>query len=312
MKNLGQRLIFPLLLAGCVIGPKAWAEDAISSDMADQTEAMSAESNPLETPSEMPASPSDVPAASSEGAPYTIIKGDTLWDLSGKFYQDPWLWKRIWQANPYVVNPDLIYYDKTLVIPGAPTTASQEDQAMEQQAQTEQAPASAEPSQEAPAAEEPSSEEAMAQPVEETTSSQTESEQTASAVPSLSELSQTGSERRLFSGDSFVAPRDWEFDGFITAERDQKLMVSAGDIVYLDMGSQQGIAPKTQCLVYRKGRRVFHPSSGEFLGYVVRKVALIEVNNEVVDQAAAADVLISYEPVAVGDLVRILPERYKK
>lgn len=40
---------------------------------------------------------------------YVVKKGDTLWEISGIFLNQPWLWPKLWRLNPEINNPHLIY-----------------------------------------------------------------------------------------------------------------------------------------------------------------------------------------------------------
>lgn len=49
---------------------------------------------------------------------YVVKNGDTMWDLSAKELRDPFKWTALWQNNPAIKNPHLIFPGDVIQLPG--------------------------------------------------------------------------------------------------------------------------------------------------------------------------------------------------
>ncbi|MCL5966328.1 MAG: LysM peptidoglycan-binding domain-containing protein, partial [Deltaproteobacteria bacterium] len=64
---------------------------------------------PGEAPAPAAAEGSDRSAEYPGGLMYTVVEGDTLWDLSAKYLGSPWKWPVLWERNRFLTNPHYIY-----------------------------------------------------------------------------------------------------------------------------------------------------------------------------------------------------------
>jgi len=103
MKNSGVRIIVGLLLVGMSVSLAA-AATAPPQNLKKVGDHWT---------------PWDPPEAGPDS--YIIQKGDNLWDLATKWYDDPFLWPQIWDENRYILDSHWIYPGDPLVVPGKPT-----------------------------------------------------------------------------------------------------------------------------------------------------------------------------------------------
>ena len=118
-------IVFIACLAACTTTPTGSNVDSSEIEVnepaveivnAAETQSLPSSSEPrLE---DLPVAPNqhNVEFRSSAPQQYTVVPGDTLWDLSNRFLVQPWYWPEIWYVNPQVENPHLIYPGDVLSI----------------------------------------------------------------------------------------------------------------------------------------------------------------------------------------------------
>lgn len=106
--------------------------------------------------------------------------------------------------------------------------------------------------------------------------------------------------------DSFVAGPDWEFDGFVSGAQSQEVrsMFYINDLIYLNIGSAQGLAQGDRVGIYKRGSKIHDPQTGKFIGYEVRRAGVAKVTDKINDDTCAVRVVRTYEDIEIGDLVR--------
>jgi chemotaxis protein MotB len=81
-----------------------------------------------------------------------------------------------------------------------------------------------------------------------------------------------------------------------------RMLLGKGDSLYLKLENPADVAMGDLFTVYRRVRKVFHPVTQEYLGFVVNRSAVVRVT--AADHAlTTAEIVVNYGPVAPGDPV---------
>lgn len=250
---------------------------------------------------------------------HTVVPGDTLWDLSHTFYQNPWFWPRIWYANPPIENPHLIFPGQVFAIPnitGSPeailasTESAPAPAAVSAEVDTAVVPVSAPTtvSEPAKAAEIAVVEQATDSPYEPVQEEEIEVD-TPQEVVTRSRLQiiekrapaatmairQVGDEEFLVDRDELKnRPR------FLQPER-PGTMFAEGDEIWINRG--RGDVVLGQRLLSAREREVIDSDrTGKQLGYLMQPTAIIEII-DIRDEISRVRVVESYDSLEMNDVI---------
>jgi hypothetical protein len=221
-----------------------------------------------------PALAAETGSAIREDAPerYTVVPGDTLWSISGRFLKDPWKWPEVWKMNQeQVKNPHRIYPGDVIVL----------DRAAGQLRLAQ--PGAAAPG-------------AAAIPTVKL-SPRVRAEQIKD--PGIPAISPSVIEPWL-SRPLVVGQNELNQTPFILATQENRVAIGAGNVAYAE-GLQRGNGNLWQ--VFRRGDALIDPETNELLGY--QAVHLGEAR--VIDYAPQSTIEItrSSQEIYAGD--RLLP-----
>lgn len=224
------------------------------------------------------------PEAIPEGVSYyVIVRGDTLWDLAGRFLGNPYLWPQIWDRNRYISDAHWIYPGDPLLFPKVSLV-------------TERAGEGEMPG-EGPG-------------------------EVPGVVPGAApgEVLYPAIEEMALQCAHYVIPggEDTSLHIIGTEHGATKVAFSERDILYLSKGSNAGVKPGDLFTLHHPSYDVKHPDSGKTIGHKVettgwaRVILVDEKSSTVVVEQACADVHLGdyakpFEKVSIPLILRRPP-----
>jgi len=198
---------------------------------------------------------------------YTVVPGDTLWGISGRYLQDAWKWPELWKMNQeQIKNPHRIYPGDVIVLDRAAGRLHLQAAGGGGANVVKLSPkVRVEPGRKA-------------------------------AVPAIS----PSVIEPFLSRPLVVGPDELNDAPSITATRENRVATGAGDVVFVaGMQKEQG----TTWQIFRRSDPLIDPESGEVLGY--QAIYLGDARVLKFGEQSTVEILRSVQEVYAGD--RLLP-----
>lgn len=239
----------------------------------------------------------------AEEIKHSVAKGDTLWDISGKYLKDNFRWKEIYEANKdKIKNPDLIYPGQEFrIVISTPITKIEPDVTVSTPvAQVETKVVVSTP----PIVQPVKKVEKKIKPIQPVT------------VPPSTEVPKETVTEDVATGPfekeikikptktTFIVPFDWgwEPDGYIIGAQEKKKFLNINDVVYIDVGKNKNLTPNMKCYIYRA------TVMRELGGVQMKFVGILRVTDQIGEDLSTAVIINVQEPIRIEDPILILYE----
>lgn len=196
---------------------------------------------------------------------HIVEKGDTLWDLAGKYLNNTYAWPQIWELNQWIKDPHWIYPGDPLII----------DAGRGPQGPTPEAVTGAQPMQ---------------------------LDINALRRPELAYCISDFVQQPFVAAEGadawYKASGAFQISG---KKDDGKSILGDGDTVYLNAGESQGLRQGDRFVIIKTVQtRLKHPETKKLLGDVLQQVGILRVDHTTPD-GAVATIERSMDVIQVGD-----------
>ena len=231
-----------VIITGCTTTPTDSGSEEMAADTGEEMQAEVAVDEPVVYEVDgaenvqvenLPTPPEQNTATLKASAPeqYVVQKGDTLWDLSNRFLNQPWYWPEIWYMNPQVNNPHLIFPGDVInvfYVGGKPYLTVGDSTGV-------------------------------------TGSERLSPTMRAEAIDINDRIIPIQAIEQFLIRPQIISKEELENSPHIVGARDNRLIYGVGDNVYV-RGSDSFVEGE-KFNIYRAGEEFIDPSSGEVLGY---------------------------------------------
>ena len=235
---------------------------------------------------------------------HIIQKGDTLWDIAAEKMGNPFRWPELWKANPYIVNPDLIYPGNPLLLRGLPMEPVQagpgptpellEGAAVPSEAgeplppevagEPEMAPLIAVPSVPGP----PPPPRITSPVVRVEPATPTENGVAGREIPPALAASGGSILRDLFSS------------GVVEGSPEEKTLFGEGDRIFIRLERRTEVGPGDLYTLYRPVQQVIHPKTRQKVGNLIEILGTVKIDLTE-GRKGVGTIMDSYDHITAGD-----------